>query len=296
MTAPADHPDWAQTQARRLWRLFEPIHAVTYFAPEARQEFSAAGLKGFWMGYFAGRAAPMGAVEPAVVSATFYNFAPSWPARSLPDAWAFASPARVLEARLRGVEQILGPIFDADPGAKAAVARAAELARQTTVDLTTAGRPLAAANAALSWPDSPLLVLWQATTILREHRGEGHVAALVTAGLDGCEAHVSFVATGAVSRQILQPSRGWSDAEWEDAARRLVERGWLDDARALTPQGAAARADIEDATDRLAAPPWLRLGATRTDELAQALAPLARAVVSAGVVPSLNPIGVPPPS
>ncbi len=295
MTETVDEEDWASAQARRLWRLFDPVHAVTYFAPESRQEFGAAGLKGFWMGYFAGRAAPMGAVEPAVVTATFFNFAPSWPARSLPDAWAFASPGRVLDARLQGVERILARIFDADADAHAAVARAAALAQQATVDLSTAGRPLAAANAALVWPDSPLMVLWQAATILREHRGDGHVAALVTAGLDGCEAHVSFAATGAVSRQILQPSRGWSDAQWEDAERRLVERGWLDDAGALTPQGAAARADIENLTDRLAAQPWLQLGPTRTDELAQALRPLTRAVVSSGVVPLLNPIGVSPP-
>jgi hypothetical protein len=295
MTATEDRADGASARARRLWRLFEPIHAVTYFAPEARQEFTAAGLKGFWMGYFAGRAAPMGAVGPAVVNATFFNFAPSWPARALPDAWAFATPARVLEARLRGVELILDRIVGPDPDANATLARAAELARLATVDLPVAGRPLAAANAALSWPDPPALVLWQAATILREHRGDGHVAALVTAGLDGCDAHVSFAATGAVSRQILQPSRGWSDAEWEDAERRLAMRGWLDEAGALTPMGVAARAEIEDITDRLAAPPWHQLGDRRTDELVEALRPLARAVVSTGVVPSINPIGVPPP-
>ena len=85
-----------------MWKLFEPLHAVTYFAEECIEEYSAAGLKGFWMGYFAGRAAPMGPVGPAVVGATFFSFNPDRVARALPDAWSFAATDRVLEARLVG--------------------------------------------------------------------------------------------------------------------------------------------------------------------------------------------------
>src|SRR5580698_9420508 len=138
------------TVARRMWRVLDPLHAVTYFAPECDEEFRACGLKGFWMGYFAGRSAPMGAVAPAVATATFYNFAPRMAARALPDAWGFASPAQVLEARLAGMDRALGRIFGSDR-TSSAISRAAELARRAAESVTVVGRPLAAGNAALAW-------------------------------------------------------------------------------------------------------------------------------------------------
>ncbi|HEY7946825.1 MAG TPA: hypothetical protein VID75_04055 [Acidimicrobiales bacterium] len=281
--------------ARRMWRVFDPLHAVTYFAPECDEEFRACGLRGFWMGYFAGRGAPMGAVEPAVVTATFYNFAPKMAARALPDAWGFASPAKVLEARLVGVDRALGRIFGSDRSSPEVV-EAADIARRAAESVTVVGRPLAAGNAALPWPSDPLLALWQATTVLREHRGDGHVAALVDAGLDGCQAHISFVATGAVSRPVLQPARGWSDDEWEAAERALVERGWVEagDAGKLTPFGVAARQQIEDATDRMAMEPWDRIGDEATNRLKSLLKPMASRIAELGLIPAINPIGLPP--
>jgi hypothetical protein len=281
--------------ARRMWRVFDTLHAVTYFAPEADEEFRASGLKGFWMGYFAGRSAPMGAVEPAVATATFYNFAPKMAARALPDAWGFASPAKVLDARLAGIDRAFGRIFGSDRDGPE-VARAAEIARRAAESVTVVGRPLAAANADLAWPDDPMLALWQATTILREHRGDGHVAALVDAGLDGLEAHISFVGAGGVSRGVLQPARGWSDEEWEEAERAMVGRGWLDekDPGKLTAVGAAGRQQIEDATDRMAAEPWTRIGDEETDELRALLKPMASRIAGLGLIPVINPIGLTP--
>ncbi len=139
-------------------------------------------------------------------------------------------------------------------------------------------------------------MLWQATTILREHRGDGHVAALVDAGLDGLEAHISLVGTGAVPRSVLQPARGWTDEEWEAAERSMVERGWLEDKDrdTLTPVGATARQQIEDATDRLAVEPWVRMGAEATEELRVLVRPMAVRIAELGLIPSLNPIGLPP--
>jgi hypothetical protein len=281
--------------ARRMWRVFDPIHAVTYFAPECDEDFRACGLKGFWMGYFAGRSAPMGAVQPAVATATFYNFAPRMADRALPDAWGFASPATVLEARLAGLDRAFDRIFGADRKGTA-VTSAADIARRAAESCTVVGRPLAAANAAQPWPEDPMLVLWQATTVLREHRGDGHVAALVDAGLDGLEAHISFVAAGAVTRGVLQPARGWSDDDWEAAEQRMTERGWLDNAdpAILTPIGTAARQQIEDATDRMAAEPWRRIGAKATDELRGLLKVMAARIAQLGLIPVLNPIGLPP--
>jgi hypothetical protein len=278
-----------------MWRVFDTLHAVTYFAAESDEEFRACGLKGFWMGYFAGRAAPMGAVEPGVATATFYNFAPRMAARALPDAWGFASPAKVLDARLAGVERAFGRIFGSEKDGPE-VLSAAEIGRRAAESVTVVGRPLAAGNAGLPWPEDPMLALWQATTVLREHRGDGHVAALVNAGLDGLEAHISFVGAGGVSRQVLQPARGWSDEEWENAERALVERGWLHEAdpATLTPVGAAARQQIEEATDRMAAEPWNRIGEEATETLRRLLTPLASRIADLGLIPAINPIGLTP--
>ncbi len=71
--------------ARRLFDRFEPVHALTYFAPEARAAYDEAGFRGFWMGYFAARSAPLGVVPAEVVTAVFYNFARTHVARAL--AW-----------------------------------------------------------------------------------------------------------------------------------------------------------------------------------------------------------------
>ena len=279
-----------------MWRLFEPLHAVTYFSAESAHAYRAAGLRGFWMGYFAGRAAPLGPVGPAVVSATFFNFAPRMPARALPDAWGFAPPGRVLEARLAGVDATLRRLVD--QGAFAfdweggQVRRAVALARVAVEGLAFAGRPLAAANAVRPWPADPRLALWHAATVLREHRGDGHLAALRSAGLDGCQAHVSLVATGAVPRSVIQPSRGWSDDEWDGAAEELARRGWVGADGALTGTGAGIRRQVEDVTDDLASDPWRRLGPERTEELAATLALVATGVAGSGLIPVPNPMGL----
>ena len=274
-----------------MWQLFEPIHAVTYFAPEPTEEFTTAGLKGFWMGYFAGRAAPMGAVGPAVVTATFYNFSPARAERALPDAWAFSSPEGVLDARLKGVDRALRTLLGPD-GPDDALARAARIARQACEGLDAGGRPLAAANLGLPWPDEPRLALWHATTILREHRGDGHVAALVAAGLDGRQALVSMAATGAVPRALLQSTRGWDDDAWDEAAEVLVRRGWLSADGTLTPAGQAVRQGVEDVTDRLASEPWRRIGDERTEELAATLRPVVSRIATGGAMIFPNPIGL----
>jgi hypothetical protein len=278
--------------ARRLWRLLEPYHAVTYFAPEAHQEFKDAGLRGFWMGYFAGRAAPMGPVGPGVVAATFFGFHPAMVARALPDAWGFATVESVLEARLAGVDAALRRILGPDVEG-ADVVEAATLARTAAEAGEAPGRPLFAANADLPWPESPHLSLWHAATLLREFRGDGHVAALTTAGIDGCEAHVTLVATGAISREILQSSRKWSDEEWEAAEGRLRGRGWLAGDGSLTETGQAVRTAVEDRTDELALHAWQGLGEDGCERLVELVRPLARAIAASGDVPFPNPMGVP---
>ncbi|HYP24398.1 MAG TPA: hypothetical protein VEV43_12560 [Actinomycetota bacterium] len=278
--------------ARRAWQHLETLHAVVYFAPEKKAAYDAAGLKGGWMGYFAGRAAPLGPVSAEVVTAVFYNFHPAMVRRAIPDAWAFSSPERVLEARLEIVDAALRRLLGADLGA---LGDAAELCLDAASRCDAAGRPLLAANAALPAPDEPHLRLWHAATMLREHRGDGHVAALVTAGLDGCEAHLTLAGTGALAEADLRPHRGWPDEDWEAARARLVERGLLDESGTLTRSGAELRAWIEDRTDDAALGPWRSLGDGASERLLMLLERPVERVLAGGGVPFPNPMGLPRP-
>ena len=280
--------------ARRMWPAFETYHAHIYFVPEAAEAYRRLGLKGGWMGYFASRSAPLGAASPELVTAVFFNFHPAMVARALPDAWGLASPEDVIAARLQTADVALRRLIPDHVGSPAE-AEAAALAREAVEVPGLAGRPLFAALRSLPWPDEPHLVLWHACTLLREHRGDGHVASLTAAGLDGCEAHVTVTATGAVPRSTLQDNRKWSDEEWSAAEERLRSRGWLDAAGNLTDAGRAGRAGVEARTDELAEDPWRALGSERTERLLGLLTPMARAINAAGGVPVPNPVGVPAP-
>jgi hypothetical protein len=277
--------------SRLAWKTLEPYHAMIYFAPEARESYTAAGLKGYWMGYFASRAAAMGAVPAEVVTATFFNFHPAMVARAIPDAWRFSTPERVLAARVSGADAALRRLLG-EQAASPEVAEAADLARQATEACNVSGRALFAGHAALPWRSEPHLVLWHAATLLREYRGDGHVTALLTEGLDGCQAHITLAATGAAPREAIQPNRGWRDEEWSAAQARLVRRGWLDEQGALTDVGRAARQRVEDRTDELALPPWEHLGNARFARLIQLVRPLSQRILEQGGLPIPNPMGL----
>lgn len=278
--------------ARRLWQLYEPYHAVTYFAPESQAAFEAVGLRGFWRGYFAGRAGPLGPVGADVVTAIFYGFDPAFVARALPAIWTLASREDALQARLAGADaalrRLLGDELDSP-----AIAEAVLLARRAIESCESAGRPLFAANAELDWPVAPHLQLWHAATLLREHRGDGHVVALAAGGLDPCEAHVAQIAASGAPTDSIQPYRGWSEDDWGAAVDRLRARGWLDGDR-LTERGREGRDAVEDATDRLAQEPVDRLGTDGYARLFELLSPVVAALARTGTVPYPNPIGVTP--
>jgi len=275
--------------ARSMWTLFEPVHAVTYFAPEARAASEDAGLRGFWRGYFAGRAAPLGPAGAAVVGASFFNFSPAMVARAVPGIWELISPADALRARLAGAVSALRPLL---AGLDSEVKTAADLLSRAAGELDCAGRVLAAANAALPPPEDPAGRLWHAATVLREHRGDGHFAAVATADIDGCEVLVLRCGLD-MRREDLQPIRGWTDEQWEAARARLAGRGWTGPDGGLTPAGRAAQAAVEQVTDHAAARPWARLGPAAVTDLAEVLTPIAQAC--ARVVPYPSPIGVPAP-
>ena len=272
-----------------MWTLFEPVHAVTYFAPEARSAFAEAGLRGFWRGYFAGRAAPLGPVNAAVVGASFFNFSPAMVARAIPGVWELISPAEALRVRRAGAVSALGGLLG---GLDSEVTAAAGLLGRAAGELDCAGRVLAAANTVLPPPEDPAGRLWEAATVLREHRGDGHFAAMATADIDGCEVLVLRCGLD-MRREDLQPIRGWTDEQWDAAAARLTARGWIGPDGTLTPAGRDVHATLEIATDRAASRPWARLGPAAVADLARVLTPIAQAC--ARVVPYPSPIGVPAP-
>lgn len=289
MSAPIPPTDLALS--RRARRMFELYHSMIFFAPEARQAFLDVGLKGYWMGYFASRSAPLGPVSAAVVTATFYVFHPAMVARALPDAWRFTSPEQILEVRLQAADTALRRLLG-DQVKSAEMAEAADLAQEATRGCSFTGRALFAGYSQLPWPTEPHLVLWHATTLLREHRWDGHMATLLTEGLDGCEAHLTYVGSGEMSRATMQPIRGWSDEEWEAAAKRLQQRGLLDEHGLLTPAGTQVRQAIEDRTDLLALPPWQHLGPERTERLLALAQPISQRIVDQGGIPGVNPMGL----
>ncbi len=264
--------------ARKMWRTLEPYHGLVYFAPEASRAYATLGIDGR-DGYFASRSAPMGAVEPSVVIAAFFNFNPELITHALPAAWSKAGPAAVVEARFDGVDQALRRVLGEDVGA-ASVVQAAELAHTATEGCTWAGRPLAAAHASLEWPTQPHVALWHAISVLREFRGDGHITCLVGAALDPVEALVLHAATTDVGRTALQTSRAWSDLDWDAAVSRLRDRGLVDEAGAFTDDGDSFRQAIEDRTDLLAMAPWLHLGEEGCNQLRALVRPLSKAVVA----------------
>ncbi|MFE3941341.1 hypothetical protein ACFXPV_05585 [Streptomyces sp. NPDC059118] len=279
-------------RVRQLWHLLEPLHAVLYYAPESFEEAAALGFRTDerWPSYFAWRAAPLGEVGAGRVAETFYSFSPAMVREYVPAVWSVASADAVLAARTRAVGRayraLLGERTDGPE-----LAEAAALLRHVVEAADTVARPLAAANAALSWPDEPHLVLWHAATILREHRGDGHLAALVGAGLDPVESLVSFAAIGAARPEVFA-SRGWSDEKWRAAGRRLVERGLLTEGGTATEAGRALRADVERRTDEEAAAPWRALGEEERERLVELLGPLWVAAIGSGLLPSETTLGI----
>ena len=224
----------------RAHRAVEPLHNHVYFSPEQDEYLTAVGLRPGRMCYFAGRAAAMGAVGPGTVTATFANFAPALVARHVPRAWTLAAPEQVLAARLDGARASLTRLLGgADAAAAPEVAELAGLLREACTALTPEGRPLYAAHADQPWPEEPVLSLWHGATLLREHRGDGHIACLLRSGMSGLESLVTHTLTGrGFTEAAAKATRGWSDEEWAAAEGGLAERGLV--ANGAYPAGVLA--------------------------------------------------------
>jgi len=271
---------------KQFKRSFDTLHSLCYFVPEVDEELIGAGLRPGRMCYFAGRAAAMGPVGPGVVAATFYNFNPEVIVRTIPRAWTLATPEQVIEARYTGVDKALTRLLGDETLKSDELAEAAELAREATAGCTVEGRPLYAGHADLPWPGQPHLVLWHAVTLLREYRGDGHIAALVLNGLGGLDAIVTHVATGkGFVDDVAKLTRGWSDEQWDASVARLREKGILGE-EGLTEQGRQLRDRIEVATEAAATGPWEHLGPEKSARLEELCRALSAQVVAAGAYPA----------
>jgi hypothetical protein len=275
--------------ARRFLDRFEPIHGVTYFAPEVREALDGLGYKGYWMGYFAARSAPLGQVPPEVVTAIFYNFAPSRVAKALPAAWEIAGPQEALRVRLDTAVAVLRRYgLTADENVTTAASLLGRVAREAPM----CGRPLFAANRALPWPDEPLAALWHATTLLREHRGDAHTSVLSAAGVTGRESNVLHAAAGAVPKDYIARTRDYDDDEWRNHEQSLSARGLLGADGELTTAGLELKGHIESKTDVLALSVLDALSDDEVETLFRALTPITRVVVEAGDVPAKTPMAL----
>ena len=275
------------TVRRQFWQGIEVIHDVVYFGDDIRERFDAIGLKGWWMAYFAHRSAALGTPGPKTVTALFHGFAPRLVERALPDAWSLADREEILATRLQLAVDRLTPAID-PAVVETDIARLAKDLEAIVDGLDFAGRALAAAHASVPRPEAPIERLWWAATVLREYRGDSHVALLVAAGLDGAAANALAVADGRAPA-TQQQARGWNDDEWMDAYEQLRRRAWTSELGEITDAGRAARAQIEDATDRVSSACFDEEMQARAITTERALVDLARAIHAAGAVTFPNP-------
>lgn len=272
--------------AGRTARSLETLHALGYFAPEVDAEIAALGVRRGRAAYFASRAAPMGPVGAGTVTATFYNFHPGLVAHCVPACWETASPEAVTAARLRGIDAAYRRLLGDDALAAPEISEAVELLRTAAAGSSPEGRPLYAAHADLDWPSEPHLALWHGLTLIREHRGDGHLAALLCAGLSGLEALITHSATGlGFLPAAARATRGWSEQEWDAGVAGLADRGLLHPDGTITDAGTSLRSSIEQATDEMGVAPWSTLGDAGADRVREICRPLAKTAAANGAFP-----------
>ncbi|MCQ9180988.1 MarR family transcriptional regulator [Streptomyces sp. IBSBF 2953] len=268
---------------RRMFELLEPICLVTYVAQECNEELAALGHRTYWDGYFASRAAPLGRVPAQVVHAAFYSFADGEAARHIPSAWETIPPEASVAARERGSAVSLRRILGDEQAGSPGLVRAADLATKAATSAPTQGRVMFAGMRTLPVPGDPVARLWHSATMLREHRGDGHVAALVGARIGGTEAHLlDALARGIDPPESFGRVHHLPKARLAAAMDGLRGRGLVDAEDRFTDAGREIKQRVEALTDELAAPPYDALSPAELDELVAELEPLAATLVAAG--------------
>ncbi|WP_431981064.1 SCO6745 family protein [Streptomyces qinglanensis] len=275
---------------RRCHNALNALHSALYFSPALGKELSPYGIDDPHAINLSSRSAPLGAVGAGAVTATFYNYSHALVARFVPAVWDAASPETVLAARLRAADAMLRHLLGEEAVRSAEMTEAARLALRATEGCTRSGRPLHAANADLPVPpvgQAPHLALWHAATLLREHRGDGHIAALQNAELDALEALVSHTASGhGMNPKWVMSTRGYNAQDWTAAQQRLTGRGLLDGEGELTERGAELRKHLEEETDRLDRRPYELLGAEGVARLTELAGGFTHTAIEAGAFPA----------
>src|SRR3954453_845703 len=267
--------------ARRMFELVEPIGAIPYSADEPNEAMFALGFTNYWDTYFAGRAAPLGTSVPAeVVHALFYNFAPGEVARHIPSVWSTTTPQAAIAARQQGCVTALRRILGNLVGTPA-FARAVELLMAAAFSAPLEGRPMYAALRTLPVPEEPVARLFHAASLLREHRGDGHISALMAEGIGGLEAHVLVALDLGVPTEKFGRTHPLPVPQLSALVDTMKARGLVADDGGFTRAGRETKQRIEALTDDLAVAPYLILDAAEVDELTAALKPLAAALVEA---------------
>jgi Helix-turn-helix family len=269
----------AHDLATKLHKSTTTFHVLGYFSPEVGQKFKAHGLDDFTT-YFTARVAPMGAVRPEVTAAAFYNFNPAVVAMLTTDIWDKITPAEAVALRTEAITAALSGASGAltDTELDEAITTAQEIVDSLRFD----GRALAAGTACVPMPADKLAQLWQLVAIIREWRGDNHIALLVTADLDGAECLVMDVVVSKGASSFLKKTRGWSDEEWNEAIARLHKRGLVAEDGAPTQNGIDMRLGIETATDAADMPLWDLVGEQRALEFHESLKKVIAALIEDG--------------
>ena len=231
------------------------------------------------------------------MTAAFYNFHPGMVARTVPGCWDVVAPETLCRVRAIAAAEALSEVCRVE--ARSDLVAVLPLLRRTVAACGGDGRVMAGANRSL-WPviapalgTAGLGEAWQACTTLREHRGDGHTAALVVKGVSGLHAHLLAVGTKAIPAEVLRENRGWSEEAWETALAALRDRGLLHGDGRATDAGRTLHGAVEDLTDRLAEPAYAALSDGAVSDLYGALAACAGDIAASGVLPFPNPIGLP---
>src|SRR4051812_27402068 len=266
--------------ARRMFELVEPIGVIPYSADEPNEAMFALGFTNYWDTYFAGRAAPLGLVPAEVVDALFYNFAPGEVARHIPKVWRTTTPEAAIAARQTGCANALRRIL-ADHVGTPGFARATQLLLQAATSARVEGRPMYAALLAIPVPDDVVKRLFHAASLLREHRGDGHIAALMTNGIGGLEAHVLYALGMDMPAEKFGRIHHLPAVQLAALIGGMRDRGLIGDDGWLSEQGRAVKQRVEALTDDLAVKPYEALEPDELDELMSILEPLAALLLAA---------------
>jgi hypothetical protein len=263
-----------------MFELVEPIGLIPFSADEPNESMFALGFTNYWDTYFAGRAAPLGTVPAEVVDALFYSFAPGEVARHIPKVWRTTTPEAALAARQQGCANALRRILR-DHVDSPGLARATDLLVKAATSAPLEGRPMYAALRALPLPDDVVVRLFHAASLLREHRGDGHIAALMSEGIGGLEAHALHALSQGMPAASFGRIHHLPAAQLAAVADGMRERGLIGEDGWLTEQGRATKRRVEALTDDLAASPYEALDPDELEELVALLEPLAALLVAA---------------